>query len=352
MEMLDKFIRSGFAAALLIFGGLIAGVIASVYSPEIKSGGWYTLGFGFSCVIFFVLLFSRELFIQNKTELIQKKTEEYQDVLLETIRTMPPKNILSTFSTVYTTLSTHLQKEVYSLDDSDGTKLVKVDEGIRFALECLSSLIAAFEQYPNNVVYSANIMLFRTVDEIVAAGDSSEVLAKLKFAYPKTLDGLLGVLELDLLLSCRFDTSSESDSGPDTTRSPLALPIPKHETQVPNKTRFLPGAPTVFAQGHPVLIEDTAQIAATARLGCDVTHSVITELESYFHSGGSASLGSILCLRVDKSDPKLGIINLNCDKQSILKNDDQLYTYSELANPLTDSIRRLLGLRSKLQQTR
>lgn len=351
VKRLDQFVRSGMFAAFLAISGVISGAIVSLYSTDIKQG-WSGLvsgafpvnqafwSFAAICLMFFLSVGVREWRIGFVSA-------AYQRQLIETVRTMPPQNLLNIYSGIYIEVSTHVHEYVNVIDDNDPDKLGRVEAAIRITLDGMCTLIAAFENYPDGAVYSANVMEFLCADTLRAdAKLSKQVLERLRFVETKTLDGLAGVLDLQLALS---STSAQSDSSAaDKTLAPLALPLPRQESEVSGKTRLLPGAPMAF-NGPPCLLEDSTKIAALASERCDVSPGVVKEIENYFHEHASKTIGSILSVRVNRQVAQCGIINIHCDRPNVLYDEKQLYTYINLINPFLDVIYRLLLQRSKLK---
>lgn len=350
VNRLDQFVRSGMFAAFLAISGVITGALVSLYTTDIKQG-WSDLASGavpthqaFWIFVAIGLLFFFSVGIREWR--IGFVTAAYQRQLIETVRTMPPQNLLNIYSGIYMEVSTHVHEHVNIIDDSDPEKLERVEAAIRITLDGMCTLIAAFENYPDGAVYSANVMEFISEDRLRSdARLGKQILERLRFVETRTLDGLAGVLDLQLTLS---STSAQSDSSaPDKVLAPLALPLPKLESEVSGKTRLLPGAPMAFG-GPPCLLEDSTKIAALASERCDISPGVVKEIENYFHEHASKTIGSILSVRVNRRVAECGVINIHCDRPNVLYDEKQLYTYINLINPFLDVVYRLLLQRSKL----
>lgn len=331
LALLDRVIRSGLFSAVLALGGVAAGAIASVYSMEIKSGGWESLLFLSTCAVFFTCVGLREW-------RLGKVTEAYQQQLIDTVRTMPPQNLLNIYSRIYSEISAYTHDYVLSMDDANPEKPQILEDAIRYTLDGLCTLVSAFENYPDGAVYSANIMAYREVEGLSPEA-ALAVLSRLRFMDLRTLHGLKGVLDLQARLS---SSSRDQDSfAMDPDLKPLALPVFSEESIVSGRTRFLPGAPRAFVDGA-CLIEDASRMAELVSEECDVSPGVLKEIETYFNQETSKRIGSILSVRVERNKPEMGVINIHCDRPNILSDQKQLYTYINLINPLTDIIYRLL----------
>lgn len=331
LTVLDQIIRSGLFSAVLALAGVVAGAISSLYSAEIRSGGSELGLFLIACLIFFSSVGLREW-------RLGKVTEVYQRQLIDTVRTMPPQNLLNIYSRIYSDISAYTHDYVLSMDDDNPEKPQILEDAIRYTLDGMCTLVSAFENYPDGAVYSANIMAFREVEGL-SPEEEQTLLGRLRFMDLRTLQGLRGVLDLQTQLS---SSSRDHDSfAMDPDLKPLALPLFSQESIVSGKTRFLPGAPRAFVDGA-CLIEDASDMAELVSEECDVSPGVLNEIETYFNRETSKRIGSILSVRVEKNKPEMGVINIHCDRPNILSDQKQLYTYINLINPLTDIIYRLL----------
>lgn len=97
--------------------------------------------------------------------------------------------------------------------------------------------------------------------------------------------------------------------------------------------------------GRPCLVEDSSKLAQIAAEICDVSPTVIHEIETYFHENASKGIGSWLSMCITADNPERGVVNIHCDRINILCDQKQLYTYINLIIPFLDIIARLLDKR-------
>lgn len=341
---LDRFLGTSPFSALLALTGVMVGALSSVYAQEIKDGysNWIFWAFIGCCVTFWLLWYWRDQKVTQQREYKEKALEDVKDELLETIRTMPPVNMLDIYGEIYLTVSELIQ-EVDNYEDSDPEKLTVVEGTIRFTLDGICSLIAAFDNYPKGAQYSANLMEFIPIAKLREDGVHGQILERLKFVLPRTTDGLAGVLDLLCELSC--STRSGDSDVPDDSLTPMALPVPTNDAMdLHGKTRFLPGAPASIAHGS-YLIENTDDIAKFVEDKCDVSPSVVHEVREYMHHIGANGIKSWLSIRIGKDTPK-AVININSSRTFILKDQKQLYTALSLFVVFSGMIERLLEKRA------
>lgn len=322
------FIQSGFAAALLALSGVIAGAFASIYTAEIKAGGMECFLFFASCLVFFVLVATREYILGGTTK-------KYQNDLLQAVLTMPPQNLLYIYNKLYLSVSKTAQKALNTPDTEDRKE--KLGDAIRLTLDGLCTLIAAFENYPDDAVYSSNIMIYHPIESLNTPEMRDNILDRLHFTQERTLDGLKGVLDLRMDLS---NTSSMNNSfAKDDSLTPFALPIPETESSVIGKSKLLPGAPTAFVK-KTCLIEDTAGLGDFAQERCDVAPGIVQDIRLYFEGEPKKNIGSILSISLGHD---YGVFNLHCSRTNILSDKNKLYMYINIMAPLTEILERLLS---------
>ena len=322
------FIQTGFAAAILALSGVIAGAFASIYTAEIKAGGIECFLFFAACLIFFILVATREYILGGTTK-------QYQKDLLQAVLTMPPQNLLYIYNKLYLSVSETAQKALAIPDTED--KKEKLGDAIRLTLDGLCTLIAAFENYPDDAVYSGNIMIYRPIESIDTLQARDDILNRLHFTQERTLDGLMGILDLRMDLS---NTSSMNNSfAKDDSLTPFALPIPENESNVIGKSKLLPGAPTAFIK-KSCLIEDTAGLGDFAQERCDVAPGIVQDIRLYFEGEPKKNIGSILSISLGHD---YGVFNLHCSRTNILSDKNKLYMYINIMAPLTEILERLLS---------
>ncbi|MCR6650406.1 MAG: hypothetical protein NVV73_02365 [Cellvibrionaceae bacterium] len=339
--------NSGFGA-FLVLSGVMLGAISSLYAAEIKNGSEYTFYFIGACFLFLVMWALRDWRLDAERKYHVDKLDRTQKQLMETVRTMPPQNMLGAYGKTYRFLSEHIHYLQESQEADPKIMLAKVEESIRLSLSALCSIISAFENYPSHTVYSANIMRYRSNGELQHHTEQKDaVLSRLKFVEVRSLDGLAGVLDLELNLSFSSLNDDEESTYPDSRLEPLALPIPELDAVLPGRTRYIPGAPTAF-RDEPCLIADSRDMARIVEENCDVSPSVIRAVETYFHAQVAKGLNSWLSVRINDRMPERGILNIHCNRPNILVDEKQVYTYVNLIIPFKEMIDQLLQRRQAL----
>lgn len=348
LRFLDAAVKNSGFGAFLVLTGVMLGAISSLYATEIKGGSEYTIYFGAASGVFLVLWAMRDWRLDAERKHHVEKLDRTQKQLMETVRTMPPQNMLGAYGKAYRFLSEHFHTLQEATETDDRVALAKVEETIRLSLSALCSIISAFENYPSNTIYSANIMVYRKSRDLMAQPLQKEALLnRLKFVEVRSLDGLTGVLDLELDLSFSSLNDDEESIQPDTRLEPIALPIPELDVSLPGRTRYIPGAPTAF-KDKPCLIADSRDMTRLVEENCDVSPSVIKAVEMYFHEQGGKGLNSWLSVRINDRIPERGILNIHCNRLNILVDEKQVYTYVNLIIPFKEMIDQLLMRRQAL----
>lgn len=347
-RFLDYAVKNSGFGAFLVLSGVMLGAISSLYATEIKNGSEYTFYFAVACFLFLVMWAMRDWRLDAERKYHVDKLDRTQKQLVETVRTMPPQNMLGAYGKTYRFLSEHFHNLQDAPEADPRIMLAKVEEAIRLSLSALCSIISAFENYPSHTVYSANIMSFRKTRDLLALpAEKSAVLDRLKFVDVRSLDGLAGVLDLELDLSFSSLNDDEESTHPDTRLEPIALPIPELDAALPGRTRYIPGAPTAF-RDEPCLIADSRDMARIVEENCDVSPSVVRAVETYFHEQAGKGLNSWLSVRINDRMPERGILNIHCNRPDILVDEKQVYTYVNLIIPFKEMIDQLLQRRQAL----
>lgn len=107
-----------------------------------------------------------------------------------------------------------------------------------------------FEKSPANVIFSANVMLFRPVETIRGAA-KAEFRERLRFHENGLgFDGLQGVLDLQRALTVRIEgTKPMKKPIPDFGLPLMAMPVFQIEKSSEQGWLVLPGAPQAFCSG-------------------------------------------------------------------------------------------------------
>lgn len=334
-----KQLVSGHVGALMALLAIISGGFFSLYPSEIKFSFRVLLSERFMSVeslwavaflsagLLFVGLFSqREKYLASDTE--QKRKE-----MMAFLRSMPPRSLLSSYSLMYRSL-------VKRADEALASKEIEqIAVTIRRALNAVANLLSTYADRPGAGVYSANIMMF--IDSETASGHSElkeTILRELRFTDHKSLVGLSGVLRL--LTELSSSTKFSDEGAMDSDLKGICLPIPDSESDVRGKTRYIPGAPRAYKDSHG-WVKDVSAMARLAQEQCDISPSVVEEIDRYVHQQASKRIGTIITMMLDLDMPQLGVVNIHSDEPGILPSEEVALQFMSLARPLIDQIRRL-----------
>jgi hypothetical protein len=219
---------------------VIVGAFSSLYSAEISQVFPFSITFyngSYTPYIFWFLLIGTALLFYYR----QKKEDEDKDAttseLLETIRTLPPKDFLNTFVTSFNEAHA-LKHEGMLVNDK-----TSVEKYLRSMLKVVLTLISKYDRSTDAITYGVNIMIYRDKNEIK---DEPGILKRMLFWDEGNLNNLQGILELNTQLSVNSETIQKNDIEADDKIKDIILPIPiKTETKTADKllSNVLPGAP-------------------------------------------------------------------------------------------------------------
>jgi hypothetical protein len=241
---LEPFFRGPIYATLVTLLAVIAGVLGSVYSPEIGKSfplywGPYD-SFSLQVLLFWSTLLAFALLFFFR----QAATDKARQQLVELIRTLPPADFLSEFDRVLS----QCEQAVEQVRNGSVQTAETIEGAIRVVLDGIVTLAGLFDGRPYGVTYAANIMLFRETRSMPEA-ELELLMNRLRFRDPMVnARALKGVLDLQLSLST---TTARAGADPDTNLQPLALPIPPSmRSEDGRRWSLLPGAPLAFATGN------------------------------------------------------------------------------------------------------
>ena len=229
-----RLLRSSAYAAFVSFCGLFAGLLGSLYAKEIKNA--FPLVFGRGPVSYHALLFwtsasaATLLFFlaQRGSEAERRESEQrlgqQAEKLAQLVRTLPPSDFLSTFRKIFWDCSAALSEILDTTEQELSSSIVQ--QAIRLVLGGVATLAQKFDGAPSDVLYAANVMIFRPAEQLDDAKIEELKNGPLRFSPPETdLRVLRGVLTLELNLSTT--TEGGSSWAVDTSLIPLALAVPR-----------------------------------------------------------------------------------------------------------------------------
>jgi hypothetical protein len=321
---------SGFTAAL----GAFAGLLGSIYAEQIKSAFPFTFGDGpvvWSAVLFwaalllFGCLFGLGFNAQNQV------TTRLENV----IRTLPPRDFLEVFETLFSQSFRVDWKAQEDKQDAEGHK-----GSIVAATSGLVWLVARFDARGDRARYSANIMVFRPIDTI----PSQELKDNMIFAEPvQDASRLDGVLQLQTEFAF---TMNKGTLEKDADAAPIMLPIPKPEFRIDEgKPTVLPGAPAVFCDPTThVGFDDTLKLSDWCVKFSGLRPSIATQIQTYFRTGKGKEIRSFISIPIGspgQNDQVLGVLNIHCNREGMLPGD-KAGLFVPLAHPFVLLIARAL----------
>jgi hypothetical protein len=289
-KKLGNFARSPIYAAIVSLLGLVAGLLGSLYTDQIKTVFPFTLAHApisgpavafWSTAALATLLF---FFAQTASEAQRREAERQLDTrskeLLTTIRSLPPSDFLSTFRKVFEDCSAALAE---ILDQPEAADALAIESALRVVLAGIAILAQKFDGAPPDLLYGSNIMVFMPSDRFTDRS-IQDVRRTLRFSPPEIdLRALRGVLTLDIELSTT--TQRGPDRQPDGSLTPLSLPVPHQIRDEQSKRwRVLPGAPMAFCSGNLEAYIDAETVGAWCRQQGDFPESVAAAVDTYFNS--------------------------------------------------------------------
>lgn len=302
---------------------LFAGLYGSLYATEIRSASPFGVRLGpIEChaalfwgtaAVALLMFWSRRRAQDEDRTRAEARLDDRAAQFERLIRTLPPDDFLSAFSEVHMDCSDTLG-QVWRANPEELTSQT-LTHAIQVVLASVASLARSFDGRPIGATYSANLMIYRPIEEI-RFEDVASLRARLRFSDSGVdTSRLAGVLDLRCDLSA---TLARKAVYPDPGLQPLALPIPR-EIKSPDglRSRVLPGAPQAFC-GKPLDgYADTSTLGDWCRRAGEFSESVAQDVESYF-SGSVRSFIS-LPIRFVGGEHPVAVLNIHCDRPSMLK---------------------------------
>lgn len=301
-----------------------------------------------SIVMFAALFYLREAAIKYKAD---KRDKEF----LDTIRTMPPKNVMLKFGGLYNVFNEYKYAAINSTETTE-KKLNEIEDAIRYGVDTMTNIVFIFMHEPQDTRYAGNIMLYKPISDI-SEEEESNVIDKLQpFIETRSLNGLAGILDLQRELSSATDKKDDPFSKDEHLKKDIALPIPDPTLSFHNnKKRYLPGAPTALYESYH-LINDTHDILESyyENSEYDVAPSIFENIHNYFKSDDGKLVRSFFSIaltgQVGEEKGKLGVINIHCSETNMFGkgHPDIAESYVMLCQPFLTGITELLIERSGL----
>lgn len=351
--------------------GVIVGVIGSLY-PEIIKNTFFSFCIERQCItskdtfisaVFWISVSGFGLFfwgiqgaqMKRSTQVtneLKNKSEELQG-LVTRLLTLPPEGFLGKFQGLFRPA---LAISLAAILEESVTR-EQIECAIRFVLGSLAALAKAFDGDPSNSVFNANIMVFRSKEDLMPnPAEKQRIESIIIFSDEfNSIDFYQGVLEL----IPEFSTTSEAKGYEiDSSICAIALPIPiiKDVTIYgQRKHKVLPGAPWSFVHNTYSCFHTIKEFTDWCHDHCDFTDTVKIAIKDYFESGSGVEVKSFASLPILPATPEikasqkpLAVLNIHRNAEGILTGRGKLNDSTELGmqlfTPLTEPFRLLLAL--------
>jgi hypothetical protein len=332
MEHARRAVRGPWFATAITLLVIIAGLLGSIYSPEIRDAFPFYWGRGPICVqavIFWVVAgvaalayFFREQSVAREQHKQQDRALYRSERLERLIRTLPPENFLELVGDFYTAAA-----EAVDAAFAERTAVPHppevVEQSIRHLLRLIAALAQQFDGNHTGVEYAANIMMFKETKALKPAERVSLASRLLFCDEAVSIDNLRGVLELQTKLSA---IAADAKAEPDPRMGPIALPIPVHSS-VHERYKVMPGAPLAFIEREPDVYTDTSLLAEWCEENGDFTRQVVEEVRSHFRDSHVRAFVSIpLFAPEDLSNADaqpVAILNIHATREGLLRGESE-----------------------------
>lgn len=313
---------------------IIVGAMASIYPNEIinnRTPCWfvsesecsYQASFFWFFVFAAIITYTFGQILQmSRIYASQKKL----DSMIKRLQTLPSDNYLPSYQSCYRTAaaSTFLILQLQDLKTSD------INKTIRIVLGAILETAKDFDKIGNNIMYSANIMLWRPNQTDIEATSPLDLFNAIGNSNHS---GFLELVpELSTTTALINDTYDKDDNA-----LPLLLPVPVNRMKVADakgfiKEQILPGAPYAFVYKVFASFENINSLHAWLDQKSALDLATINKVKSYFGMKGNGkdilSFGSIPILspsaNANMSDKiPLGVLNLHSAEEYLLQDNGQ-----------------------------
>lgn len=370
-NLAENYLINPLLGAITSVIGVIVGVIGSLYPEIIKQtflnfclesrcffsiDTLISVSFWF-CVIGFGLLFWGVQWAQMKkansaTQEITTQSVELQE-LVTRLLTLPPEGFLEKFQELYRTAFVVSQSVLLN---ENATK-AEIEHCVRCVLGILAALVKSFDGDPHNIVYHANIMVYKDKDIFLNNHvEKNRIEGILKFTDGfNNVVNYQGILELIPVFSTTSDTNAYQA---DNSISSFGLPIPESpEVVIGNQTKYkvLPGAPWSFVYKAYSSFHSMNEFLNWCNERCDFSDSVKNDLKDYFTIGAGNDVKSFISYPLlslsneeNAGQSALGVLNIHSNVEGILTGRGKSKEVNDLGlklfTPISDPFRTLVVL--------
>ncbi len=330
LSRLERFFLAWWTGAITAVVTILAGAASSFYSDEIQ----YTFltiwvpgrTFAVKSSVFWLLVVIAGLMLggsqwaRAQAAARARRQVDAQVLRLESavhrIESLPPESFLGSHQEALR----HAAKSTLIAMLSPGGTVDDFDVAIRNVLATIIELAGSYDSRADNVVYAANIMVYRP-DGRLDASDSHIKLLPVEQGHPD----YVGALELIPSLST---TSTSPTSEGDPSVASLVLPIPKNveptkDRELRDRYPVLPGAPWAFVYreyvGFPTITELDGWLTQRSSAATADTEAV----RAYFRDGAGRNIRSFASMPLNpvtmsEKELPVGVLNLHSDHEGLL----------------------------------
>ena len=201
---------------------------------------------------------------------------------------------------------------------------IDVLDTLKLVIRSFAVLAWKYDGSPSKVTYAANLMVYRSLDELAVPLTQLRKSSMLDDLWAE--EQLAGVLRLvGPQLAVRL---KGGESEADESLRPLTFGIP-HEPVYTRKTddekryRVLPGAPLAFTQRKPDMYANVPDLIEWCKRYSVISPEVLDKIEGYFADADGPKVGSFISIPVgyDESGP-IAVINVHRESENLLRESD------------------------------
>ncbi|WP_143266386.1 hypothetical protein [Paraburkholderia caledonica] len=318
--------------AIVAFVGAFTGLWVSVYSTELKNAfAEIAKNRSFSLVteahvliaavlfVFFFLIFATQQHMQTRasaraqSELIQE-TNTLRSMVTE-LKTLPPGDFLQSFQESFLSVQ-HLLLFAKPSEARDIDHVTMIQSVLR----AIATLAHRYDRRPDNVKYSANVMVYwdnLTLQKMIGSDDAKALLNAVIFADVRDDHFTSGRGLLELVPSLAATADENAHSEPDQ----IVLPVsdtPWVNLMAGDRFNVLPGAPFALSLGRFAHYDSIETMLKWCQDEADISLKVRDQLRSYFHGGKGKDIRSFLSIPLRLSDASIGVLNVQASAPRML----------------------------------
>ena len=312
--------RSSAFGGLTTVTGAAAGLLASVFSTELKSNFPFTLSLPNPWTIFWVwvviflfgAMFWAAQWAQSQSN---KRGQDALRLAVDDLQSLPPKGYLDEIKKFNRLASAYTAKAQLIQDQ------LAIEEAIRFILSLLTEASQMYHPQDRDCRYAANILLFLERDELAKMPDAERELIRNRLQFCE--GAVLDILKCDGILDmqCQLSVSTDNKEIPDALLDAMAFPVFGITSSAIKRGNTIPGSPSVFESKTPVRFLSQAEVmqAANYQKMQDIPKE---ELKEYLESKNGQQVLSFLTIplfspALDKHETITGVVNIHRNKENI-----------------------------------